>query len=130
MRMWNVDPKLLCNQHLVGEHQEIHALVGILLKGMSVEGYLEKGLLEIHTLRQRHTNLVLEMRQRRMLHLSPLPIFPEREAGKIDSVASIEELMNRCTKCKERILRAAEQQQSEKDWKEFEEESDSNQSHE
>lgn len=127
MRMWNVDPKLLCNQHLIGEHQEIHALVGILLKGISVEGYLEKGLLEIHTLRQRHTDLVIEMRRRKMVHLSPLPIFQEREAGKIDPAVSIEELMNRCTRCKALILQAAQQRETEKDWKEFEEANDPDQ---
>jgi Pyrimidine dimer DNA glycosylase len=30
MRMWLVDPRLMCSQHLLGEHVELHMLVGSL----------------------------------------------------------------------------------------------------
>jgi len=33
MRMWMVDPRLLCNQHLIGEHGEIHKFLPSFRKG-------------------------------------------------------------------------------------------------
>ena len=50
MRMWMVDPRIMCRQHLLGEHVEIHMFVGAISRGKSVKGYLEKGLLEVHNM--------------------------------------------------------------------------------
>ena len=36
MRMWNVDPKLMCNKHLLGEHVEMHMFFGTIQKGISM----------------------------------------------------------------------------------------------
>ena len=36
MRMWMIDPKLLCRKHLLGEHLEIHMFVGTINKGINV----------------------------------------------------------------------------------------------
>jgi hypothetical protein len=49
-----VNPKIMCRQHLLGEHVEIHMFIGTLNRKKSVKGYLEKGLLEIHNLYARH----------------------------------------------------------------------------
>lgn len=42
MRMWKVNPKNMCRQHLLGEHVECHMFVGAILKGISLSGYIKK----------------------------------------------------------------------------------------
>ena len=41
MRMWMVNPEILCRKHLLGEHVELHMLVGWIIKGKSIQGYLD-----------------------------------------------------------------------------------------
>ena len=103
MRMWMVPPHLLCRQHLLGEHNELHALVGSINKGISVKGYIRDGLAEIHNIVSRHSQLVSEMLRRGYNHKSPLPSFSEYTAGIINVNDNIQELCRRCTRCKERI---------------------------
>lgn len=99
MRMWNVDPSKMCRKHLLGEHVECHMFAGTLNKGISVLGYLDKGLLQIDLLRQRHDELVAEMTKRGYSHNKELPIFKERIVGFVDTVASERELKRRCKDC-------------------------------
>ena len=61
MRMWLVTPKLMCDKHLLGEHVEMHMFVGCLLKGKSIQGYIDKGLVDVSLLTARHGALVKEM---------------------------------------------------------------------
>lgn len=104
MRMWNVNPKLLCNQHLLGEHNELHKLSGCIRLGKSLKGYINGGLIEIHNIPLRHSELVLEMLSRKMNHKSPLPDINYYNSGKVDSTKNLVELMDRCPKCKLKIL--------------------------
>jgi hypothetical protein len=101
--MWNVPPKLLCNQHLLGEHCEMHMFVGCINKGVSVGGYIESGLVEVHNIKKRHTALAKEMTKRGMNHTSKLPYFVSWRAGEVDKIVNVEELAKRCEKCEERI---------------------------
>jgi hypothetical protein len=73
MRQWMCDPSILCNKHLLGEHLEHHMFVGSINKGTSIQGYLDKNLLQIGSLKHRHQQLVDEMTMRGMHHKSPLP---------------------------------------------------------
>lgn len=99
MRMWMVDPMLMCDRHLLGEHFEIHMFVGCLNKGKSVKGYLEKGLLEIQSLKKRHGKLVREMKRRGMKHNSKLICYYKQKfGGYIDREVSKKELFTRCVK--------------------------------
>lgn len=43
MRQWLVDPRCLCDKHLLGEHVEHHMFIGTLRKNKSIQGYLDKG---------------------------------------------------------------------------------------
>lgn len=90
----------MCRKHLLGEHLECHMFVSTINAGKSVTGYLEGGLLEIHSLRRRHDALVEEMIVRGYNHASPLPAFPESEAGFVNVVRSIIELRRRCPECR------------------------------
>jgi len=100
MRMWMVNPMLLCNQHLLGEHVECHMFVGCIRKSKNLSGYLRGGLLEIHNLQKRHDDLVIEMKRRGFKHGSPLPKFHPVVSGKIDLMKSFDDLRNRCKECR------------------------------
>lgn len=103
MRMWGVDPAVLCDQHLLGEHVEMHMLVGALNKGISVRGYTDAGLVVLSRIRSRHNKLAREMQRRGMRHRSPLPPFPPRRGGWLDADANLRELKRRCPNCRQRI---------------------------
>lgn len=103
MRMWLVDPRLMCSQHLLGEHVELHMLVGSLNRGKNIAGFLEHGLVELRSIRRRHAELVAEMTRRGYVHKSPLPEFGRRRAGNVDPAANLKELARRCSDCREII---------------------------
>jgi len=110
MRQWHVDPKLLCHKHLLGEHVEHHMFAGSILKGKSLTGYIDDGLVEVHTLIERHAELVREMRRRDYNHSSPLPPGLAEKlytAGAVDELENLNELRRRCPLCRARIKRLA-----------------------
>jgi hypothetical protein len=100
MRMWMVDPRKMCDQHLLGEHVELHMLVGSLLRKKTITGFLKAGLIELHSIRSRHAELVVEMKIRGFRHASPLPAFRARNAGKVDLKHNLKELARRCNACR------------------------------
>jgi len=104
MRMWMVSPKHMCRKHLLGEHLETHMFVGCILKGIKLEGYINKGLLEVDSLRNRHNALVKEMNRRGYNHKSPLKDFRNKNTTRvsINRNLSFKELMNRCKECRDR----------------------------
>lgn len=83
---------------------EIHMFIGTINRERSVKGYLEKGLLEIHNLHNRHEELVKEMKRRGYNHYSEVDKKWKlvEKAGSINEEKSIAELTNRCSKCKRR----------------------------
>ena len=99
MRMWGVDPTKLCRKHLLGEHVEMHMFSGCLRRGLSVKGYVDQGLVEIHKVRERHDLLAAEMVRRGYRHVSPLLPFPIHQAGTVDVEANERELKRRCDEC-------------------------------
>lgn len=104
MRMWNVNPSLLCKKHLLGEHLETHMFLGSIRKGISIKGYINNGLLEVHNLNKRHDELVEEMIKRGYNHKTPMERFNSWEEGIVDSNENLNELQKRCSECKKRIL--------------------------
>lgn len=101
MRMWMVKPKLLCRQHLLGEHFEIHKAVGNLRhSGNWTKGLTKKGFLEPQNFLSRHDELVIEMESRGFSHNSPLDDSGIKlEQGKVDVKLSLHDLKNRCSNC-------------------------------
>jgi len=104
MRLWLVDPSIMCRQHLLGEHVECHMFVGTINKGIKVEGYLKDNLLQINKLKSRHEELVHEMKKRGYNHKSPLPVLEigYNDTTEIDQKRSLEELLRRCPRCRKR----------------------------
>ena len=102
MRMWMVNPRILCRKHLLGEHLEIHMLCSSLLNERSITGFLTKKLVEPTAIVRRHKELVEEMIRRGYRHASPLsPPGDLRKFAKfrVDRIASLKELVHRCKVC-------------------------------
>jgi len=93
----------MCDRHLLGEHVELHMLVGSLRRKKTLTGFLEGGLVELHSIRSRHTDLVLEMKSRGFRHASPLPAFRGRKAGQVDARLNLKELARRCEDCRTKL---------------------------
>jgi hypothetical protein len=75
VRIWDVDPQLLCRSHLLGEHRELHGLWNILtqrLSGYSRHPETRRWEGRLAALYLRHESLVAEMARRGYLHHSPL----------------------------------------------------------
>jgi len=75
MRIWDIPPDKLCRNHLLGEHNELHAIWNILTQGK--QGYADhpetkrwKGKLK--ALFRVHEEIVQEMLARGYNHKSPL----------------------------------------------------------
>ena len=104
MRLWLLPCWIMCDKHLAGEHVECHMFVGVINKGIDLTGYFDNGLLEIHSLRQRHDELVEEMIRRGWNHKSPLPSFQEEIRGHVDKVSNFLELASRCERCRQLLI--------------------------
>lgn len=110
MRMWMIDPKLLCNKHLLGEHGEIHKHRHNFVKHHSITGRIApKVQIEPASMRSRHDELAEEMGRRGMRHKSPykqpdLGYLPERfREAKVDQMVSMNDLIVRCEECRKLI---------------------------
>lgn len=103
MRMWNVDPKLMCNKHILGEHLEMHMFVGAINTGKSITGFIETGLVEVGNIKVRHDELVNEMELRGMKHRTQIIDMNLNPQGKVNSKMNKKILSERCVDCKKRI---------------------------
>lgn len=107
MRMWMLPPVVLCRQHLLGEHYELHMQVGTIIAGRSIAGWVRDGFIDPYRAAERHAELVIEMRSRGMNHKSPLPLFSVPRLGHlrpcVDIARNYRELAERCGRCRLRI---------------------------
>jgi Pyrimidine dimer DNA glycosylase len=77
MRIWDIAPKKLCRNQLLGEHRELHAIWAILTEkktGYSRHPETMRWRGKLRALYHVHEALVYEMRQRGYRHNSPLNI--------------------------------------------------------
>lgn len=109
-RLWAVDPRLLCDQHLLGEHAECHQEVGTLRNhphGRAiVAGHADRGQVDTALLQSRHDELAAELERRGMAHDSPLDYDDDLELGSVDPDANRRDLARRCDACRERTAAA------------------------
>ena len=80
--------------------------LGALLKGKSIKGYVDNGLVEVHNIINRHNELAEEMIRRGYNHKSPAQECNLWECGCVDSEQNIVELHRRCSECRKRIERS------------------------
>lgn len=106
MRMWMIDPKLLCRKHLLGEHGEIHKFKHNFEKKHSIDKRIEQGQIEPNSMEIRHNELALEMLRRGYIHKSPyfIPdlsyLSNKQKYFKVNKIEAITDLYNRCEECK------------------------------
>jgi hypothetical protein len=75
LRVWDLDPAILCRKHLLGEHRELHAVWSIITggkKGYSRHPETLRWVGNLAALYQRHEALIGEMEKRGYGHHSPL----------------------------------------------------------
>jgi len=110
-RLWcGVDVADLCDQHLLGEHSEMHQEVGTWLRHPHgeavVEGHVEGAQVVPRMIRDRHDDLAAEMVERGFNHDSPLedfnpdamPSVPQERMNGIHE-ANRDRLRRRCDDC-------------------------------
>jgi len=102
--MWAISPRGLCRNHLLGEHMEMHKIVGSWEHGHLglVISLADKGYIDTRLLFVRHTLLAEEMTRRGYRHQSPLIVPRDMiERGEVDPLRSNHDLFARCEKCRE-----------------------------
>lgn len=77
MRVWDIEPRDLCQKHLVAEHRELHGLWNILTKHKGVGGYSRhpetlRWVGKTKALYLRHEALIDEFTKRGYKHHTPL----------------------------------------------------------
>ena len=75
MRIWDVDPAVLCRSHLLGEHRELHAAWNVITldrRGYRAHPEVTRWRGRLAALYRRHEALVEEMASRGYRHASPL----------------------------------------------------------
>lgn len=110
MRMWGINPKLLCRQHLLGEHNEIHKHRHNFVKQHSIAKRISPVVqIAPEQMKKRHDELVAEMIARGYNHNSPYEqpdlsyLKPEERFAEIDTNVSILDLAIRCPECGKKI---------------------------
>jgi hypothetical protein len=111
MRMWMINPKLLCRKHLLGEHSEIHKHKHNFEKNHSIsKRVFPVAQIEPSSMKKRHDELVIEMQRRNYNHNSPyempnisyLP--PQERDTKVDVNFSVNDLVERCPCCRRNLI--------------------------
>lgn len=108
-----VDPKILCRQHLLGEHKELHMMVGHFKKKYKIDGYIRNNCIEPLSIISRHIELLNEMIARGYNHKSELILNindisylgKEIIEYKVNKDNSLLDLIGRCKECKDRFDR-------------------------
>jgi hypothetical protein len=107
--MWLTETSMLCKDHLLGEHSELHKLVGGIRNhphGKAIaDGQAAKGNVDTRVIEQRHAELVQEMRRRGYDHDSPLSYGEDeyQATADIDPEENRRELAGRCAACRARM---------------------------
>lgn len=110
--MWGIDPSLLCKNHLLGEHGEIHKHRHNFVKKHKITNRISPVVqIEPENMQKRHDELALEMLKRGYNHKSPYEqpdisyLCYEERYAKIDNNISIIDLIDRCTECSKNLIK-------------------------
>lgn len=101
--MWMINPELMCQKHIVGEHGEIHKHRHNFVKKHSIKGRI--GQIEPKSMKERHDELALFLKNHNSPYTKPdISYLSEDELNsKVDPFQSITELKKRCPKCRGKI---------------------------
>lgn len=111
-RMWLVPPKIMCREHLLGEHSELHQAVGTIKRhpyGEAVmRGHVKGGVpddIDTSLIEARHEALADALEARGYGHDSPLESFDDPGIGHLsadDVERNVDLLSRRCPDCAHR----------------------------
>ena len=103
MRIWDLDPSVLCDRHLLGEHRELHAIWSVLTTGKRGYAHHPETLRwrgRLAALYARHDAEVAEMSRRGFRHASPLAAeLATGEAVQTELLDSLEAQRERLARC-------------------------------
>lgn len=104
-RMWLIDPMLMCDQHLLGEHAECHQLREAIRNGRLdvVQGHADAGQIDTAWLQHRHDELAEELERRGFEHDSPMEYEDTLRMGGVEASHNRAVLSDRCGDCQSRI---------------------------
>lgn len=102
-RQWLADPKLMCSQHLTGEHAEAHMFMRKMQKGHSLKGFIEGSMFfGAGFLYTRHNDLALHLGG----HATPMELdgklvtaYPDVPRTQEHVEKSLKDLLTRCYQC-------------------------------
>ena len=104
-----IPPAWMCDQHLRGEHGELHKHLHNWRKQHRVDGRISGNAMEPESYKARHDALAAEMLRRGGNHQSPLeqPDFSylpdEQRRYVVDVDRSLADLAGRCEDCRDRM---------------------------
>lgn len=112
MRMWGINPELLCKKHLLGEHGEIHKHRHNFVKQHRIAKRISPVVqIAPEQMQKRHDELAHEMLNRGYNHKSPYEqpdlsyLKNEERYAEIDINVSILDLVLRCDECAKKLNR-------------------------
>ena len=109
-----VNTDFMCRKHLLGEHVELHMLIGSLKKRKNLGGFFKNNCLEPRSIYNRHLEISNEMINRGYNHKSDIELneclcvlnLPNyQQYWEIDKEKSLKMLLDRCPECKDNYLK-------------------------
>ena len=109
MRMWMINPALLCRKHLLGEHGEIHKFLPSFQKKHDMSKRITLKQIDPWAMQTRHDELTKELIRRGYKHNSPYTqpdlayLYAYKHLVNIDIKANEADLATRCPECRKLI---------------------------
>lgn len=112
MRMWMLNPRILCTKHLTIEHDDIHRLINLLITDSRIEDYDFIDNIQFKGVIKRHDAIVCELLRRNIFHTTPLEkndinienIPDHMKSYVVDSKLSLKDLLIECNRCKMNVI--------------------------
>ncbi len=106
MKMWSILPATMCDQHILGEHVDMHVFADWMRHRREEPWhYIKNGMVNVNAVTSRHDVLAEEMVKRSRTHNSPAITFTiwrfHRTHDELDLIANIAALHALCAACKE-----------------------------
>lgn len=106
MRMWMVNPLLMCKKHINGEHNEIHKHRHNFVKKHSMAKRILLNQIEPKSMKVRHDELSLYIKHNSPYEMPDISYLTLSEQNyKIDTNSSFNELMIRCKDCRDKLIK-------------------------
>lgn len=120
MRMWHPDLVAhMCRKHLLGQHVELHMILGSIKKKKSLKGFIDKQIVSPRNINSMHKLVVEEMLKRGYNHNSELIADMSTHKGllgycvwhnccdvHIPYKRDLDDLTSRCPECRANLIKA------------------------